>query len=76
MFSARPSSSSSPRAGWRAERVYVPQDPGAPDDLAKHGLALFDFGGFWFKGQHMSTGRCPVKRYNRHLRNLIAQEKV
>lgn len=54
----------------------MPQDPGAPGDLAKHGLARFDFGGFWFKGQHMSTGRCPVKRYNRHLRNLIAQEKV
>lgn len=56
--------------------VYVPQDPGAPDDLAKQGMALFDFGGFWFKGQHMGTGQCPVKRYNRHLRNLIAQDKV
>ena len=56
--------------------VYVPQDPGAPDDLAKQGMALFDFGGFWFKGQHMGTGQCPVKRYNRHLRNLIAQNKV
>ena len=56
--------------------VYVPQDPGAPDDLAKHGMALFDFGGFWFKGQHMGTGQCPVKRYNRHLRSLIAQDKV
>jgi threonine dehydrogenase-like Zn-dependent dehydrogenase len=56
--------------------VYVPQDPGAPDDLAKHGMALFDFGGFWFKGQHMGTGQCPVKRYNRQLRNLIAQDKV
>jgi glutathione-independent formaldehyde dehydrogenase len=26
---------------------------------------------FWFKGQHMGTGQCPVKRYDRHLRNLI-----
>ena len=25
----------------------------------------------WFKGQTMGTGQCPVKRYNRHLRNLI-----
>ena len=24
----------------------------------------------------MGTGQCPVKRYNRHLRNLIAQNKV
>ena len=56
--------------------VYVPQDPGAPDDLARQGRARFDFGNFWFKGQHMGTGQCPVKRYNRHLRNLIAQDKV
>jgi glutathione-independent formaldehyde dehydrogenase len=56
--------------------VYVPQDPGAPDDLSRQGKSRFEFGNFWFKGQHMGTGQCPVKRYNRHLRNLIAQEKV
>jgi glutathione-independent formaldehyde dehydrogenase len=56
--------------------VYVPQDPGGPDDLSREGRARFEFGNFWFKGQHMGTGQCPVKRYNRHLRNLIAQEKV
>jgi threonine dehydrogenase-like Zn-dependent dehydrogenase len=56
--------------------VYVPQDPGAPDDLSRQGRARFEFGNFWFKGQHMGTGQCPVKRYNRHLRNLIAQNKV
>ena len=56
--------------------VYVPMDPGGPDDLAKQGKARFEFGNFWFKGQHMGTGQCPVKRYNRHLRNLIAENKV
>jgi glutathione-independent formaldehyde dehydrogenase len=56
--------------------VYVPMDPGGPDDLAKHGKARFEFGNFWFKGQHMGTGQCPVKRYNRHLRSLIAENKV
>jgi threonine dehydrogenase-like Zn-dependent dehydrogenase len=56
--------------------VYVPQDPGGPDDLARQGRTRFEFGNFWFKGQHMGTGQCPVKRYNRHLRNLIAQNKV
>lgn len=56
--------------------VYVPQDPGSPDDLAKDGQVVFDFGMFWFKGQHMGTGQCPVKRYNRHLRNLIHAEKA
>ena len=56
--------------------VYVPQDPGGPNELAKHGKAPFDFGSFWFKGQHMGTGQCPVKRYNRYLRSLIAEDKV
>lgn len=56
--------------------VYVPMDPGGPDDLAKEGKARFEFGNFWFKGQHMGTGQCPVKRYNRHLRSLIAENKV
>ena len=32
--------------------VYVPMDPGGPDDLAKQGKARFEFGNFWFKGQH------------------------
>jgi glutathione-independent formaldehyde dehydrogenase len=51
--------------------VYVPQDPGGPDDFEKDGKIVFDFGMMWFKGQKMGTGQCPVKRYNRHLRNLI-----
>ena len=56
--------------------VYVPQDPGGPNELAKHGKAPLDLGSFWFKGQHMGTGQCPVKRYNRYLRSLIAEGKV
>jgi Alcohol dehydrogenase GroES-like domain len=55
---------------------YVPQDPGGPNELAKHGKAPFDFGRFWFRGQHVGTGQCPVKRYNRYLRSLIAEDKV
>jgi glutathione-independent formaldehyde dehydrogenase len=51
--------------------VYVPADPGADDELAKRGEVAFDFGLFWFKGQQMGTGQCPVKAYNRHLRDLI-----
>ncbi|MCW3007890.1 MAG: aldehyde dehydrogenase [Solirubrobacterales bacterium] len=51
--------------------VFVPEDPGSPDQFEKEGKVVFDFGMFWFKGQKMGTGQCPVKRYNRHLRNLI-----
>lgn len=51
--------------------VFVPEDPGAADELAKHGQVAFDFGQFWFRGQSLGSGQCPVKRYNRQLRNLI-----
>lgn len=56
--------------------VFVPQDPGGPDELARNGKARFDFGDFWFKGQQMGCGQAPVKRYNRHLRNLIHEGKA
>jgi glutathione-independent formaldehyde dehydrogenase len=56
--------------------VFVPQDPGGADDLAKQGKVAFDFGEFWFRGQSMGSGQCPVKRYNRQLRNLIHAGKA
>jgi glutathione-independent formaldehyde dehydrogenase len=51
--------------------VFVPQDPGGPDKVEQQGQVAVDFGTFWFKGQHMGSGQCPVKRYDRYLRNLI-----
>jgi glutathione-independent formaldehyde dehydrogenase len=51
--------------------VYMPQDPGAANDLAKEGRVAFDYGTFFTKGQRMGTGQCPVMRYNRELRDLI-----
>jgi threonine dehydrogenase-like Zn-dependent dehydrogenase len=56
--------------------VFVPQDPEAPDDLAKEGKFGFDFGTFFFKGQSMGTGQANVKQYNRQLRNLIHRDKL
>ena len=56
--------------------VFVPQDPGAEDDLAKQGKAAIDFGTHWFKGQTMGNGQAPVKKYNRRLRDLIAADKA
>ncbi|MFD9080146.1 hypothetical protein [Streptomyces erythrochromogenes] len=35
-----------------------------------------DFGMLWFKGQRISTGQAPVKRYNQALRDLIAHGKA
>jgi glutathione-independent formaldehyde dehydrogenase len=51
--------------------LYVPSDPGAPDDDAGRGRLLFDIGRFFEKGLRMGTGQCNVKRYNRQLRDLI-----
>ena len=56
--------------------VFVPQDPGSSDDLAKKGQIAFDYGKFWFKGQKMGTGQCNVKTYNRRLRDLIRVGKA
>ena len=51
--------------------VFVPEDPGAPDDMAKHGRAAFDMGLFFQKGLSMGSGQTNVKAYNRQLCRLI-----
>ena len=51
--------------------VFLPEDPGAKDPLAKQGQIAFDMGKFWFKGQHIATGQANVKAYNRKLCSLI-----
>ncbi|WP_308798826.1 MDR/zinc-dependent alcohol dehydrogenase-like family protein [Agromyces silvae] len=56
--------------------VFIPEDPGAADELAKQGKVAFDFGEFWFRGQKLGSGPCPVKRYNRQLRDLVAGGKA
>jgi glutathione-independent formaldehyde dehydrogenase len=56
--------------------VFLPQDPGAQDALAKEGKLAFDFGNFWFKGQRIGTGQANVKHYNRNLAKLIHAGKA
>jgi glutathione-independent formaldehyde dehydrogenase len=51
--------------------VYVPEDPGADDEKDQEGRYAWNYGQFFQKGQRMGTGQCPVKRYNRKLRDLI-----
>jgi glutathione-independent formaldehyde dehydrogenase len=51
--------------------LYVPSDPGGPDENAKHGKLLVSIGRMFEKGQVIGTGQCNVKRYNRQLRDLI-----
>jgi glutathione-independent formaldehyde dehydrogenase len=54
--------------------VYEPTDPGASSEPAKHGRYAFDFGTAFTKGLSFGTGQCPVKRYNRQLRDLIIRD--
>lgn len=56
--------------------VFIPQDPGSPDELYKEGKIAFDYGLSWFKGQKIGSGQAPVKRYNRQLAELIHQDKA
>jgi threonine dehydrogenase-like Zn-dependent dehydrogenase len=65
-----------PTGGIGVIGVFVPEDPGAKDKLAKEGKIAFDFGLLWFKGQKIGTGQASVKAYNRKLRDLIHAGKV
>jgi glutathione-independent formaldehyde dehydrogenase len=56
--------------------VYVPEDPGAATEPAEEGRVGFDWGAAWEKGIAFGTGQCPVKRYNRELRDLIIRGKA
>ncbi|KAA9378960.1 alcohol dehydrogenase catalytic domain-containing protein [Microbispora cellulosiformans] len=56
--------------------VFIPTDPGSPDDFYKQGEIAFDYGKFWFKGQTMGNGQCNVKKYNRQLCTLIHEGKA
>lgn len=65
-----------PTGGIGVVGVFIPEDPGAKDALAKTGHLAFDFGQFWFKGQRIATGQANVKAYNRKLSKLIHAGKV
>jgi glutathione-independent formaldehyde dehydrogenase len=56
--------------------LYVPADPGAPNEQAKRGMLLFSIGRFFEKGLRMGTGQANVKRYNRQLRDLIIEGRA
>ncbi|MEV6162569.1 glutathione-independent formaldehyde dehydrogenase [Streptomyces sp. NPDC052052] len=56
--------------------LYVPTDPGGPDEQAKHGMLLVSIGKLFEKGLRLGTGQCSVKRYNRLLRDLIIEGRA
>ena len=56
--------------------LYVPSDPGAPNEHAAEGKLLFEIGKFFEKGQSMGTGQADVKSYNRQLRDMIIEGRA
>ncbi|KTG11126.1 aldehyde dehydrogenase [Haloprofundus marisrubri] len=56
--------------------LYVPSDPGAPDEMAAQGRLGIDFGKLFEKGQKLGTGQCNVKNYNRQLRDMIIEGRA
>lgn len=56
--------------------LYVPEDPGAPDDMAAEGRLGIDFGKLFEKGQRFGTGQCNVKAYNQRLRDMIIEGRA
>src|ERR1700688_4096415 len=56
--------------------VFPSKDPKAEDKLEKHGQIAFDLGNFFEKGLSMGSGQANVKKYNRHLCQLIASGKA
>lgn len=51
--------------------LYVPSDPGGPDEQSRRGMLQVAIGRLFEKGLRMGTGQCNVKRYNRQLRDMI-----
>jgi glutathione-independent formaldehyde dehydrogenase len=56
--------------------LYVPRDPGGPDEQAKKGMLSVSVGRLFEKGLRLGTGQCNVKRYNRRLRDLIIEGRA
>jgi len=56
--------------------LYVTGDPGAVDENAKQGTLGIRIGLGWAKSHCMTTGQCPVKRYNRQLMQCILHDKI
>jgi len=56
--------------------LYVTDDPGGIDDQAKTGNLSIRIGLGWAKSHHITTGQCPVMKYNRQLMMAILYNKI
>src|SRR4051794_17800976 len=56
--------------------LYVTGDPGGIDENAKIGMLGIRIGLGWAKSHCLTTGQCPVKKYNRQLMMAILHDKI
>jgi glutathione-independent formaldehyde dehydrogenase len=56
--------------------LYVTGDPGGIDENAKVGNLSIRIGLGWAKSHHLTTGQCPVMKYNRQLMMAILYDKI
>jgi glutathione-independent formaldehyde dehydrogenase len=56
--------------------LYVTGDPGAADEDAKEGTLKVRLGLGWAKSHALTTGQCPVLKYNRGLMMSILHDKA
>lgn len=56
--------------------LYVVEDPGAPNEDAKHGVLKVRLGKGWSKSLHFHTGQAPVLQYNRKLMQAILHDRL
>ena len=56
--------------------LYVTDDPGGVDANAKVGRLGIRIGLGWAKSHTVSTGQCPVLKYNRQLMQAILYDKI
>jgi glutathione-independent formaldehyde dehydrogenase len=56
--------------------VYTKADPGAPDGARQRGQLMLPLGELWEKGVTVGMGQCPVKKYDRQLRDLVIAGKA
>ena len=56
--------------------LYVTGDPGGVDEAAKVGSLSIRIGLGWAKSHSITTGQCPVMRYNRGLMQAILNDRV
>jgi glutathione-independent formaldehyde dehydrogenase len=56
--------------------LYVTGDPGAADPEAQQGTLKIRIGLGWAKSHSLTTGQCPVMKYNRELMMAILNDKA